>query len=207
MMAEPGPRREPGPLARALGEAVNSAVARFPWSWRHFSGPARRFFDSVAVGWDEGVRSDSKNLRARSPGGQPRPLPETIPRSASQKVNNHSVELVRALARRPMTTAPQNAQLRVRKSFVRSSCPRYRHHAVAFAVNQEGWHSYFAQAFREIGFQPAPPHLALAKRAERLSRCRLVQKATGFIDEFVAHHPRIANHSTQPKTQRAPAPA
>src|SRR5215207_9867319 len=59
LMAEPGPRREPGPLVRALGRAVNSAVARFPWSWRLFSGPVRRFFDSVAVGWDERVRSDS----------------------------------------------------------------------------------------------------------------------------------------------------
>ena len=54
-MAEPGPRRGPGPLVRALGRAVNSAVARFPWSWRLFSGPVRRFFDSVAVGWDERV--------------------------------------------------------------------------------------------------------------------------------------------------------
>jgi SAM-dependent methyltransferase len=44
---------------RALGRAVNSAVARFPWSWRLFSGPVRRFSDSVAVGWDERVRSDS----------------------------------------------------------------------------------------------------------------------------------------------------
>jgi hypothetical protein len=44
---------------RALGRAVNSAVARFPWSWRLSSGPVRRFFDSVAVGWDERVRSDS----------------------------------------------------------------------------------------------------------------------------------------------------
>ena len=52
MMAEPGPRRGPGPLVRALGRAVNSAVTRFPWSWRLFSGPVRRFFDSVAVGWD-----------------------------------------------------------------------------------------------------------------------------------------------------------
>jgi hypothetical protein len=69
-----------------------------------------------------------------------------------------------------MATAPQNAQLRVRKSFVRSSCPLYRHHAVAIAVNQEGWRSYFAQTFREIGFQPAPPYLALAKRAERSAR-------------------------------------
>jgi CheY-like chemotaxis protein len=59
LMAEPGPRRAPGPLVRALGRAINSAVARLPWSWRLFSGPMRRFFDSVAVGWDEGVRSDS----------------------------------------------------------------------------------------------------------------------------------------------------
>jgi SAM-dependent methyltransferase len=44
---------------RALGRAVSSAIARFPWSWRLFSGPVRRFFDSVAVGWDERVRSDS----------------------------------------------------------------------------------------------------------------------------------------------------
>ena len=59
MTAEPGPRRGPSPLVRTLGRAVNSAVARFPWSWRLFSGPVRRFFDSVAVGWDERVRSDS----------------------------------------------------------------------------------------------------------------------------------------------------
>jgi len=59
LTAEPGPRRGPGPLVRALGRAVNSAVARFPWSWRLFSSPVRRFFDSVAVGWDERVRSDS----------------------------------------------------------------------------------------------------------------------------------------------------
>jgi hypothetical protein len=42
-----------------------------------------------------------------------------------------------------MATASQNAQLRVRKSFVRASCPPYRHHAVAFAVNQEGSRGYF----------------------------------------------------------------
>jgi SAM-dependent methyltransferase len=58
-MAEPGPRRAPGPLVRALGRAVNSAVARFPWSWWLFSGRVRRFFHSVAVDWDERVRSDS----------------------------------------------------------------------------------------------------------------------------------------------------
>jgi SAM-dependent methyltransferase len=59
LMTKPGPRRWPGPLVRALGRAVNSAVARFPWSWRLFGGPVRRFFDSVAVGWDERVRSGS----------------------------------------------------------------------------------------------------------------------------------------------------
>jgi hypothetical protein len=32
LMAELGPRREPGPLERVLGRALNSAVARFPWS-------------------------------------------------------------------------------------------------------------------------------------------------------------------------------
>ncbi len=59
MTAEPGARSGPGPLIRALGRAVNSAVARFPWSWRLFRGPVRMFFDSVAAGWDERVRSDS----------------------------------------------------------------------------------------------------------------------------------------------------
>ena len=59
MTAEPGPRRGLGPLIRALGRAVNAAVARFPWSWRLFRGPVRRFSDSVAAGWDERVRSDS----------------------------------------------------------------------------------------------------------------------------------------------------
>jgi hypothetical protein len=44
---------------RVLGRALNSAVARFPGSWRLFSDPVRRFFDSVAVSWDERVRSGS----------------------------------------------------------------------------------------------------------------------------------------------------
>lgn len=59
MTAEPGARSGPSPLTRALGRAVSAAVARFPWSWRLFRGPVRRFFDSVAVGWDERVRSES----------------------------------------------------------------------------------------------------------------------------------------------------
>jgi hypothetical protein len=57
--AEPGTRTGPGRLTRTLGRAVNSAVARFPSSWPLLRGPARRFFDSVAAGWDERVRSDS----------------------------------------------------------------------------------------------------------------------------------------------------
>jgi len=57
--AGPGGCSGQGPLIRALGRAVNSAVARFPWSWRLFPGPVRRFFDSVAADWDERVRSDS----------------------------------------------------------------------------------------------------------------------------------------------------
>jgi SAM-dependent methyltransferase len=57
--AEPGARTGPSPLVRTVGRAVNSAVARFPRSWRLFRGPVRRFFDSRAAGWDERVRSES----------------------------------------------------------------------------------------------------------------------------------------------------
>jgi SAM-dependent methyltransferase len=63
-MAKPPARRGPGPLVRAVGRAVNSSVARFPRSWRLVRGPARRFFDSVAVGWDERVRSGSAEYLA-----------------------------------------------------------------------------------------------------------------------------------------------
>jgi SAM-dependent methyltransferase len=48
----------------ALGRAVNSAVARFPWSWRFFRDPVRRFFDARAVGWDQRVQSDSAEYLA-----------------------------------------------------------------------------------------------------------------------------------------------
>jgi SAM-dependent methyltransferase len=49
---------------RVLGRTINAAVARFPWTWRLFKGPALRFFDSVAVGWDERVRSDTPEYLA-----------------------------------------------------------------------------------------------------------------------------------------------
>jgi hypothetical protein len=60
----PATRRGPGRLVRGLGRAVISSVARFPWSWRLLRGPVRRFFDSVAVGWDERVRSGSAEYLA-----------------------------------------------------------------------------------------------------------------------------------------------
>jgi len=55
MTGERDARTGPGPLIRALGRAVNSAVGRSPGSRRFFRGPVRRFFD----GWDERLRSDS----------------------------------------------------------------------------------------------------------------------------------------------------
>lgn len=64
MTATPPARSGPGALVRVLGRAVNSAVARFPWSWRLFRAPARRFFDSLAVGWDERVQQDSPEYLA-----------------------------------------------------------------------------------------------------------------------------------------------
>lgn len=64
MTATPPARSGPGPLVRAAGRTVNSAVARFPWSWRFFRRPVRRFFDSLAVGWDERVHSDSAEYLA-----------------------------------------------------------------------------------------------------------------------------------------------
>ena len=64
MTATPPARRGPGPLVRVAGRAVNSAVARFPWSWRFIRRPVLGFFDSLAVGWDERVRSDSAEYLA-----------------------------------------------------------------------------------------------------------------------------------------------
>jgi len=63
-MAAAPARRGPGPLVWALGRAVNSVVVRFPSSWRFFRRPVRRFFDSLADGWDERVHSDSAEFLA-----------------------------------------------------------------------------------------------------------------------------------------------
>jgi SAM-dependent methyltransferase len=37
---------------RAIGRAVNNAVARAPWLWPLLRGPVRRFFSERAIGWD-----------------------------------------------------------------------------------------------------------------------------------------------------------
>ena len=53
MTAMPPAHGRPNPVVRTVGRTVNSAVARLPWSWRFFRRPVSRFFDSLAVGWDE----------------------------------------------------------------------------------------------------------------------------------------------------------
>ena len=43
---------------------ITRSAVRAPWTWRLIRGPVRRFFDSVATGWDERVRSDSESRLA-----------------------------------------------------------------------------------------------------------------------------------------------
>jgi SAM-dependent methyltransferase len=57
-MAKQGPQNGPGLPIRVVGRAVTSAVAHFPWCWRLFRRPVRRFFNSVVGGWDERIRPD-----------------------------------------------------------------------------------------------------------------------------------------------------
>jgi SAM-dependent methyltransferase len=50
----------PPPLpVRVTGKALTRLVARAPWTWRLMRRPVRRFFDRLAVGWDERVRPDA----------------------------------------------------------------------------------------------------------------------------------------------------
>jgi SAM-dependent methyltransferase len=51
-------------LVRVAGRTVNYAVARWPGSWRLLRAPTKRFFDSVARGWDERVRVRSGEFLA-----------------------------------------------------------------------------------------------------------------------------------------------
>lgn len=64
MTATPRARSGPGPLVRVVGRGVNSTVVHCPWTWRFLRRPVRRFFDSLAAGWDDRVRSDSAEFLA-----------------------------------------------------------------------------------------------------------------------------------------------
>ncbi len=43
----------PGGRVRLVGRAVTASVARAPWLWPLLRGPMTRYFDDLAVGWDE----------------------------------------------------------------------------------------------------------------------------------------------------------
>jgi ubiquinone/menaquinone biosynthesis C-methylase UbiE len=46
-------RRGPPARIRIAGRVLNAIIARAPWMWPALRPPMRRFFDSVALGWDE----------------------------------------------------------------------------------------------------------------------------------------------------------
>jgi ubiquinone/menaquinone biosynthesis C-methylase UbiE len=52
------PRKPPAPV-RWIGKAEMRLVARAPRAWRIIRRPTRRFFDSLAAGWDKRVQPDS----------------------------------------------------------------------------------------------------------------------------------------------------
>jgi ubiquinone/menaquinone biosynthesis C-methylase UbiE len=59
-----GERKGPGPVVQAIGRGITKAAVHAPWTWRALRGPVRRFFDSLAPGWDERVGADSERRRA-----------------------------------------------------------------------------------------------------------------------------------------------
>ena len=54
-VTEPEPDEEAGPPTRVrlIGRAMNATVARAPWLWPVLRRPMTRYFDDLAVGWDE----------------------------------------------------------------------------------------------------------------------------------------------------------
>jgi SAM-dependent methyltransferase len=44
---------------RTFGRAITKAAAHAPWTWRLLRGRVRRFFDTLAPGWDARVGGDS----------------------------------------------------------------------------------------------------------------------------------------------------
>jgi SAM-dependent methyltransferase len=57
-------RKPPGRMIRTVGRTITKAAAHAPWSWRLLRGPVRRFFDGLAPGWDERVRSGTQGRNA-----------------------------------------------------------------------------------------------------------------------------------------------
>jgi ubiquinone/menaquinone biosynthesis C-methylase UbiE len=53
------PRPGPPPRIRRIGRAINAAVARAPWLWPLLRPHVRRYFDQIAVDWDQRPGADS----------------------------------------------------------------------------------------------------------------------------------------------------
>lgn len=49
---------------RRIGRTITKAAVHAPWTWRLLRGPVRRFFDSLAPGWDDRVGAESAERRA-----------------------------------------------------------------------------------------------------------------------------------------------
>lgn len=62
--ADRQPQSGPGPVARAIGRAVNNTVVRMPALWPLLRRPVTRFFDSISTGWDERIQPESPGRRA-----------------------------------------------------------------------------------------------------------------------------------------------
>src|SRR4051794_17651389 len=60
----PAERKPPGPVVRRIGRGITKAAVHAPWTWRLLRGPVRRFFDSLAPGWDDRVGAESAERRA-----------------------------------------------------------------------------------------------------------------------------------------------
>jgi ubiquinone/menaquinone biosynthesis C-methylase UbiE len=58
-------RTGPGPRVRLVGRALNSTVAHAPWLWPVLRPAMRRYFDDLALGWDE--RTSAGSVRHLEP--------------------------------------------------------------------------------------------------------------------------------------------
>jgi SAM-dependent methyltransferase len=55
----------PGTRVRVIGRALNATVARAPWLWPLLRPAMRRYFDDLALGWDE--RTNAGSVRHLAP--------------------------------------------------------------------------------------------------------------------------------------------